>query len=140
MDRTLTGPRYGLTYVTGEAFSELKNFYHVSAETLSQVGWLHEFVLRDSQGSYLHLAQAELMISGLEGHVALPSLSALYLLRTADNTDFGMGIHVGAFGTGIVFDLGKAFDMGGNRIPIQFLLKQYSNGTELSLNFSVLTR
>lgn len=136
---SLAGPRFGVTMLPDAVVSELREHNIELRQTISQFGWQFEkqFYAKDSGVGVLN--EWVVMVGGLDQGVALPSLSWMVGMRTANGTEFGAGPNVSASGVGLVLAAGTTLRAGFLNIPVNFAVVPSRQGTRISFltGFSV---
>lgn len=135
----LAGPRFGVTMLPDGVVSELREHNIELRPTISQFGWQFEkqFYAKDSGVAVLN--EWVVLVGGLDQGVALPSLSWLVGMRTANGTEFGAGPNVSASGVGLVIAAGTTLRAGFLNVPVNFAVVPSRQGTRISFltGFSV---
>ena len=136
---SLAGPRFGMTMLPDEAVATLLEHNIVVGRTISQFGWQFEkqFYAKDSGVAVLN--EWVVLVGGLDQGVALPSLSWMVGMRTANGTELGVGPNVSASGVALAIAAGTTLRAGFLNIPINFAVVPSRQGMRISFltGFSV---
>ena len=128
----LSGPRVGLTFISGALADTLKSQYS-AGPFITQFGWQFEQRFIATEKGLSGLTEFIPLIGGLEQGLFLPSLSFLVGLRTATGSEFGFGPNVSLSGVAYVFAGGSTKEYGGLYFPINASLILMKNGARVSL-------
>ena len=87
---SLSGPRFGVTMLPEGTVEKFREHNLELRPTISQFGWQFEkqFYAKDSGVAVLN--EWVVLVGGLDQGVALPSLSWMVGMRTANGTEFGV--------------------------------------------------
>jgi len=149
IERDLSGPRIGLTWVPGN--SELSQ--RLDAEGMdpwiSQFGWHFENRVNPVGGGPAFVVETIPLISGVEYGKFVPGVTLAMGLRFENGVEFGLGPNViltkddGAadLTTSLVIAGGRTLDFNGVSIPLNLALATSPDGQRLSFVFGyALTR
>lgn len=126
------GPRIGLTLMTGQTASDMKE--HFGAQPLIvQFGWQTETRLFTLASGVQGLTEHILLLGGIEQGVFLPSYTALIGFRTRSGTEFGMGPNLSLAGAAYAFTVGTTVTSGPAAIPFNVAIVPSSKGIRLSV-------
>lgn len=115
--RSISGPRLGLTYVTGPtADSVLRE--HGLDPLLSQFGWHFEQVIRPRTGGPMFVIEELVLVGGVDQGTAIPSGSLLMGIRFPSGLEFGMGPNFTPTGAALAVGVGKSIRYGAVSLPI----------------------
>ena len=128
----LSGPRVGLTFITGALADTLNSKYDASP-LITQFGWQFEQRFISTENGLTGLTEFVPLIGGLEQGLFLPSLSFIVGLRTATGSEFGFGPNVSISGVAYVFAGGVTKQHGDLYFPINASLILTKNGARISL-------
>jgi hypothetical protein len=129
----LSGPRFGLTFLSPETVEALGEREIKVGQVVSQFGWQFERRLYTSNDGVTALMEWVPLISGLEQGVALPSLNWLVGIRTAGGAEFGIGPNVTPVGTALVVAAGITVRSGALNVPLNFALASSKSGLRVSI-------
>ena len=136
---SLAGPRFGITMLPDDAVATLLEHNIVVGRTISQFGWQFEkqFYAKDSGVAVLN--EWVVLVGGLDQGVALPSLSWMVGMRTANGTELGVGPNVSASGVALAIAAGTTLRAGFLNIPVNFAVVPSRQGMRISFltGFSV---
>ena len=135
----LSGPRFGITMLPDGVVSKFLERNIELRPTISQFGWQFEkqFYAKDSGVAVLN--EWVVLVGGLDQGVALPSLSWMVGMRTANGTEFGVGPNVSASGVALAIAAGTTLRAGFLNIPVNFAVVPSRQGMRISFltGFSV---
>ncbi len=135
----LSGPRFGITMLPDGVVSKFLERNIELRPTISQFGWQFEkqFYAKDSGVAVLN--EWIVMVGGLDQGVALPSVSWMVGMRTANGTEFGVGPNVSAAGAALAIAAGTTLRAGFLNVPINFAVVPSKSGMRISFltGFSV---
>jgi len=129
----LSGPRYGITTIPGgtEIAKELED--RDLDLTFSQFGWQFEYNAVPTSGDLDFMVEIVGLLGGSEMGVILPSLTGLIGVRTLDGFEFGVGPNLSITGASLCAAVGKAFEYGGIRIPVNLSYVKGPDGVRISI-------
>jgi len=129
----LSGPRFGVTVVTGETADRLEEEFE-ARPVFTQFGWQFEnrlFRLEDS--GLTGVTEWVPLVGGLEQGLFLPSLTFLVGLRTRAGTEIGIGPNVSASGAGLAIATGISQAYGELNFPVNASVVLSDDGVRASL-------
>lgn len=129
----LSGPRFGLTVITGSNADRVRDDHDIHP-VVSQFGWQFETeMFRSSQeGGVTAVSELVVLAGGLEQGRFLPSLTGLVGLRTATGTEIGVGPNVSLVGVGLAIAGGVTFSMGDLHLPLNVAVVPSAGGMRFS--------
>jgi hypothetical protein len=128
----LSGPRFGLTVVTGSAVQRLRDEVGI-APVFTQFGWQFERGYQFEESGLTAVSEWVLLAGGLEQGTLLPSISWLVGMRSAGGTEFGVGPNLSAAGVGLAIAGGVTTRFGELNIPINFAVVPSASGMRMSM-------
>ena len=143
VERNMSGPRFGLTYVwIKEELRELLppgEFHPV----ISQFGWHFEHQITPHGGGPQFLIQFVPMVAGVEHGMFIPNATLALGIRLPDGFEAGIGPNLqfpknlefergGEVTSALVVAVGKTFSYGGVNIPFDIVYAINPNGNRLS--------
>lgn len=135
----LSGPRFGITVLPDGVVAKLQDRYLDVRPTISQFGWQFEkqFYAKDSGVAVLN--EWIVLFGGLDQGVALPSLSWMVGMRTANGTEFGVGPNVSPTGVALAIAAGTTLRAGFLNVPVNVAVVPSKSGMRISFltGFSV---
>ena len=138
----LSGPRFGLTFLSDELVHKFADHNINVRPNISQFGWQWErqFYARDS--GVTMVSEWVGLLGGLDQGIALPSLSWLVGVRGRDGAEFGIGPNVSPAGVALVFAAGMTFRTGAFNVPVNVAVVPSKSGTRVSVmtGFSLRNR
>jgi hypothetical protein len=132
----LSGPRFGITYLSGDLVDRLNEEFGDdldAAPVITQFGWQFETRLFVADTGLSGISEFVPLIGGLEQGLFLPSFSFLVGLRTASGVEFGLGPNVSLGGAAYVLAAGVTQQYGGLNIPVNVSTVLSGDGVRLSL-------
>ena len=140
VERNMSGPRFGLTYVMIK--EELKEslppgeFHRV----ISQFGWHFEHQIMPEGGGPQFLIQFVPMVAGVEHGFFIPNATVAVGIRLPGGLEAGMGPNIqfpknlerGRVTSALVLAVGKSFHYGGVSVPVNIAYAINPNGNRVS--------
>ena len=131
---SLSGPRFGLTFLPPGAVEMLADRNIEVRPTISQFGWQFERQFFSKEGSGVTaLHEWVFLLGGLDQGVALPSVSWMVGLRTRDGAEFGIGPNVTPAGVALAFAGGITIRTGILNVPMNVAVVPSKVGTRISV-------
>jgi hypothetical protein len=130
---SLAGPRAGLTILSEETVAKLQEHGVTVAPVISQFGWQFEKRFYHNGDGLTAVTEWVLLLGGLDQGVALPSLSWLVGMRTAQGAEFGVGPNLTALGAGLAIAAGTTFRAGALNVPVNIAVVPSKTGLRVSL-------
>ena len=138
----LSGPRFGVTTLSDGIVQKLADRYITVSPVISQFGWQFEkqFYAKDSGVAMLN--EWVFLLGGLDQGVALPSLSWMVGVRTANGTEFGVGPNLTPVGVSLAMAAGTTIRTGFLNVPVNIAVVPSKGGMRVSFltGFSVRKR
>ena len=132
-ENRLSGPRVGLTVITGSNADRLKDELGIQP-VITQFGWQFETELfRSADSGVMAVTEWIPLMGGLEQGRFLPSLSWLVGLRTSNGAEIAVGPNASLAGVGLAVAGGVSFSAGEVNIPLNFALVPSSGGLRVSV-------
>jgi hypothetical protein len=132
--RRLSGPRFGVTFLTREMRDSIAvNFEKSVGPVITQFGWQWERQFGNDAGGLIPVTEWILLVGGLEQGVFLPSLSWMVGLRSLGGAEFGVGPNLGPGGVGMVYAAGITRTSGNINIPLNIAVVPSSAGLRIGL-------
>lgn len=132
--RSMSGPRLGLTFVAGARARDVLRDRDL-APLLSQFGWHFEQITRPQGGGPMFVIQEVLLLGAVEQQTVVPAGTVAFGIRFPSGIEFGMGPNATPVGTALAMGVGWRMQYGGVAVPFNLALV-YSPG---SVRISVLT-
>ena len=130
---SLAGPRIGFTVLSDETIARLAERDIKLRPLISQFGWQFERNIYGVGSSLTAVTEWVVLLGGLEQGVALPSLSWMVGLRSANGAEFGVGPNVSPSGTALAIAGGATFRAGALNFPVNFALVPSAAGLRVSV-------
>ena len=127
---TLSGPRFGITFVGDGSTSQVLNRVHemdsltyseyggLPTTWTTQYGWQFESRFADTGGPVVGLVEWVVLIAGMEKGLILPSVSSLVGIRGENGFEFATGPNLSPTGLSFVFAAGFNYTKGDLNLPI----------------------
>lgn len=128
----LSGPRFGVTLLSDDALDELRLNEIELRPTISQFGWQFEKAFYATDTGVAALNEWVVLFGGLDQGVALPSVSWLVGLRTAEGTEFGVGPNLSAGGVALALAAGVTLRAGVMNVPMNVAVVPAKTGLRIS--------
>jgi hypothetical protein len=129
---SLSGPRFGLTYLD-EGVREKLLARNIDVQpTISQFGWQFEKQFYARGGGVTALNEWVVLVGGLDQGVALPSVSWLVGLRTSTGSEFGFGPNLTPAGVALAIAGGTTLRLGAMNVPMNVAIVPSKSGMRLS--------
>ncbi len=128
----LSGPRFGVTYVTGETATKMKDDYGMKP-IITQFGWQFEKSFFNLPNGASGIIEAVGLIGGMEQGKLLPSANLLIGYRSPKGIEFGVGPNLSASGLAFVFGGGVTIKGDYVNIPINLAVTTSDKGVRMSL-------
>jgi hypothetical protein len=129
---SLSGPRLGITLVTGKDADELRSKAD-AGPIVSQFGWQFEQQFLSTKEGLAGLTEWVFLVGGAEQGTLLPSLSWLVGLRTAGGTEFGLGPNISLSGPALVLAAGITQQSASLNFPINLAVVIAKGGPRIAL-------
>ncbi|HEY7171889.1 MAG TPA: hypothetical protein VH417_13660 [Vicinamibacterales bacterium] len=130
---SLDGPRVGLTALSPGVHAALQEMGIDVKPVISQFGWQYERQFYSSGSGLTALNEWVLLLGGLEQGTAIPSLSWIVGLRTADGREFGIGPNVTPAGIALAVSGGITLRKGALNVPVNVAVVPTRIGTRVSV-------
>ena len=141
VERNLSGPRFGLTYVgiKPELLERLPpgEFHRI----ISQFGWHFEYQIAPEGGGPQFVLQFVPMVAGVEHGFFIPNATVAVGIRLPSGFEAGMGPNIqlpknlesgGEVTSALVVAVGKTFHYGGVSVPLNIAYAINPNGNRVS--------
>lgn len=138
---SLSGPRFGVTFLSDSIVDKLNNDDIDVGSFVTQFGWQFEKQFRTSENGPTLVTEWVLLVGGAEQGVFLPSVSWLVGMRTRKGVEFGVGPNLTPLGAALVAAAGITFRTGGLNVPMNLAVvpskvswTSYSSGPPFTFN------
>ncbi len=137
IERDLSGPRVGFTLRVDEPAGSFKDVGRV----VSQFGWHFEHVISADHHGPQFLTEFVPLFGGVEYGKVIPSFNFGIGARLPNGFEFGVGPSVSAWQdnggsslrSAVFFAVGRSYDYGGVRVPVNLVVSTNPKGTRISL-------
>ena len=138
--QNMSGPRLGLTYITGNTELYDNAEEQGMGRVISQFGWHFEWLIEpEFFDGPAFVTEFVPLISGVEYNKFIPSSSLIFGIRFPVGFEFGMGPNLSAstnkIRTSLVFAVGYSINFGGIRVPIDLAYVKNPIGDRLAFLF-----
>lgn len=130
----LSGPRLGMTFITGESADRLKDEYD-AVPFVSQFGWQFETRFFTLDNGTVGCLEGIALIGGLEQGLFLPSVNGLVGIRNARGLEFGVGPNVSLAGFALAVGGGFTISAGEVNFPVNIAVVPSNKGIRFSALF-----
>ena len=137
---SLSGPRFGVTYLGGAIVDSLAAHSVDVAPVITQFGWQFERLMFTGENGLSAVTEWVILVGGLEQGTFLPSVSWLVGLRGARGAEFGVGPNVSVGGTALAIAGGFTTRAGALNLPVNVAVVPSKIGTRVSVLVGFTTR
>lgn len=131
---SLSGPRFGLTYLSVGIKEKVEEFTTMTVTPLvTQFGWQWEKRFFTMDGGPTGVSEWVLLIGGLEQSLFLPSLTWIVGIRSTNGVEFGVGPNVTPAGAALAMAGGFTVQSGPIFFPINVAVVPSRAGLRVSL-------
>jgi hypothetical protein len=128
----LSGPRFGVTTLSDGIVEKLHDRFIDVSPVISQFGWQFEKQFYAKDGGVAMLNEWVFLLGGLDQGMALPSLSWMVGMRTANGTEFGVGPNVTPVGISLAMAAGTTIRTGFLNVPVNIAVVPSKSGMRVS--------
>ena len=114
----LSGPRVGVTFLSGGIVDTLEDRGIEVGSLVSQFGWQFEKQFYSSENGPTFVTEWVLLAGGTEQGMFIPSASWLVGIRTRKGVEFAVGPNLTPAGVALAVAAGITFRAGGLNIPV----------------------
>ena len=114
--RSMSGPRLGITFVTGSQGAKALSDHHLTSP-ISQFGWHFEQQVVPRGGGPQFVIEEVLLAGGVEQGTVVPAGTLLFGVRMPGGFEIGMGPNATPLGTALAIGAGASIRYGGVSIP-----------------------
>jgi hypothetical protein len=130
---SLSGPRVGITVLTGEAARRARAEFDLEHPVVTQFGWQFERRFFTADDGPTGVFEWVLLAGGLEQGLFFPSISWLTGIRTQSGIEFGVGPNVNGLGVGLATAAGMNLRSGHMNFPVNVALVSSASGVRSSV-------
>ena len=130
--RSMAGPRLGLTFVSGSRGQEALD-EHGLHSPLSQFGWHFEQITRPQGGGPAFVIEEVLLVGAVEQRTIVPAATLLFGIRFPSGFEFGMGPNATPIGTALALGAGWSLRYGGVAVPLNIAFVMSPGALRVSL-------
>lgn len=131
---SLSGPRLGVTYVTGPVGRAKLAEYDLDP-LMSQFGWHFEQAINPRAGGPMFVIEEVLLVGAVDQGTAIPSATLLMGIRMPSGFEFGMGPNVTPVGPALAVGVGKSLRYGGVSLPLNLAFVRSPGALRISFIF-----
>lgn len=128
----LSGPRTGITVITGDVAEKLDRELNASP-VITQFGWQFEKCVMSNGDNVAFLSEFVPLVGGLDQGLFLPSLSWIFGVRGSQGKEIGFGANLSVAGGAYVVAAGVTKRIGNLNFPINGSVVLSKGGPRLSL-------
>lgn len=129
---SLSGPRFGLTYLSPGVHERAKREGLDIAPVITQFGWQFERRFEVGAGGLVTVSEWVLLAGGLEQGVVIPSVSWIVGLRTPGGSEFGVGPNLNPAGVALAVAGGVTRRAGNVNLPLNLAVVPSKSGVRVS--------
>jgi hypothetical protein len=130
----LSGPRFGLTMVSGQLVDSLRRRADVG-RVFTQFGWQFERQFFTSDNGPRAVSEVVVLVGALDQGSVIPSASWMVGMRMPGGAEFGVGPNVSPAGTALALAFGATLRYGYLNVPVNVAVVP----GKLGLRTSILT-
>jgi len=130
--RSMSGPRLGVTFVTGTEGRRVLSEHDLSSP-ISQFGWHFEQITRPQGGGPMFVVQEVFLVGAVEQATAVPAATLLFGIRFPSGFEFGMGPNATPLGTALAIGIGQNLAYGGVSVPFNVAIVTSPGALRISL-------
>ena len=128
----LSGPRFGITSLGDGVRAELLARGFEAPSMISQFGWQLERAFYRTDSGMAAMTEWVVLLGGLERDMAIPSLTWLVGMRSANGAEVGIGPNITPAGTALALAAGVTFRHGFVNVPVNVAVVPSKAGTRVS--------
>ena len=129
--RSMSGPRLGITFVTGSRGEDVLRQHNLSSP-MSQFGWHFEQQVAPRGEGPAFVIEEVFLVGAVEQKAVVPAGTVLFGIRMPSGLEFGMGPNVTPVGTALAMGVGTSIKYGGVSIPLDFAVVTSPGATRFS--------
>jgi hypothetical protein len=129
---SLSGPRVGVTILSGESARRAKEEFDLKSSVVTQFGWQFERRFLSTEDGPTGVFEWVLLVGGLEQGLFFPSISWITGVRTPAGLEFGVGPNLNGLGLGLAAAAGVNLRSGHINFPVNFALVSSGSGIRTS--------
>ena len=136
----LSGPRFGVTWLSDGIVRKLDDNYMRVGSVVSQFGWQFEKQFLNTASGPTAVSEWVLLVGGMEQGVVIPSATWLVGLRSRAGAEFGVGPNLTPAGAALALAVGATFRAGSLNLPVNLAVVPSKSGLRVSLLCGFNTR
>jgi hypothetical protein len=117
--RSMSGPRLGITFVTGAQGTQALTDHNLPSP-ISQFGWHFEQQVVPRGGGPQFVIEEVILAGAVEQGTVVPAGTLLFGIRMPNGFEVGMGPNVTPLGSALAIGAGTSIRYGGVSIPLDF--------------------
>jgi hypothetical protein len=130
----LSGPRFGLTFLTDATRDSIKaKTDKTVSSVITQFGWQFENQFLGTADGLAAVNEWIVLVGGLDQGLFLPSLSWIVGIRGQGGAEIGVGPNISAAGVGLVAAAGVTYRSSTMNIPLNFAVVPSQAGPRVSI-------
>ncbi len=136
----LSGPRFGVTYLTHDTYRGLQDWVGDINPMITQFGWQLETRFFTLPTGTVGLVEWVFLVGGMDQNLFLPSVSCLVGVRNARGMEFGFGPNLSIGGVAFAFAAGVTLRSNHVNFPINVAFVPSQHGGRIGLLVGFNTR
>ncbi len=134
-EKTLSGPRLGLTYLSKKAIQTIKREEEgiLVGSVITQFGWQFEKVIRFHEDAPMFVFELIPVIGALDQNVHTETVFSFVGIRSKGGSEFALGPTWYQNSYAVGYAAGTAFKYSHLHIPLNFIVVPAKTGTSISL-------
>ncbi len=137
---SLSGPRFGATFLSDGILRKLDDNSIEVGSVVSQFGWQFEKQFLNTGSGPTAVSEWVLLVGGMEQGVVLPSVTWLVGLRSKAGAEFGVGPNLTPAGAALALAGGVTFRAGSLNLPVNLAVVPSKSGIRVSVLCGFNTR
>jgi hypothetical protein len=132
LERTsMSGPRLGITFVTGQRAIDVLRQHNISSP-LSQFGWHFEQQVAPRGNGPAFVIEEVFLAGAVEQGTIVPAATLLFGIRLPNGFELGLGPNATPVGSALAFGVGTSLKYGGVSIPLDAAVVTSPGATRFS--------
>ena len=132
-EMSLSGPRFGVTFLSDGVRNKLTERNIDVGFTISQFGWQKEKRFLSTPTGWTGVHEFVLLVGGVDQGLFLPSVNWLVGARTSSGVEFAAGPNLTAAGFALAIAGGVTFRTGNLNIPVNLAVVPSRGGQRISM-------
>ena len=128
----LSGPRVGLTLLTGEAAKIAKDDYDLEP-LIAQFGWQFETKFFSIENGPTGVTEFVVLVGGFDQGLLIPSLTWLSGIRNINGNEIGFGPNISPTGAAVALAFGITKNYGQLNVPLNIAFVKSKGSVRISI-------